>query len=177
MEATAISGGAEDGSETVSNVAANVNYNNITFTGGDSASGADYAQGPLRDGIFARSSSDRETAGAGYYGVMELSGNLKERAVTVGNSVGINFQGTHGDGVVTTTTGYEGNATNSDWPGTDVVAGRGVTGADGSGYRGGAWDDAAGAARLKISDRQDAANASTSASNNSGGRGVRSYEE
>jgi len=57
--------------------------------------------------------------------VMELSGNLFERVVNIGNSAGRAFQGTLGDGVLD----GSGNATgNSGWP-----AG------NGSGWRGGYW--------------------------------------
>ena len=173
--ASTVSSGAETGAETVTTTNANTHYNNMTLSGGDTGSGADYQLGPLRGGIFSTSSSTRESAGAGYYGVMELSGNLRERAVTVGNVTGRNFSATHGDGVLTAASGYEGNATNSDWPGIDGAAERGVTGAAGSGFRGGAWDDQSSGARLRISDRADAANTSASALNNAGGRGARTH--
>ncbi|MEK6715361.1 MAG: SUMF1/EgtB/PvdO family nonheme iron enzyme [Candidatus Omnitrophota bacterium] len=88
--------------------------------------------GPFRVGSFADASSTRANAGAGYYGALELSGSVYERAVSVGNSTGRLFTGTHGDGLLTTTTGYEGNATNTDWPGIDATSARGVTGATGA---------------------------------------------
>jgi formylglycine-generating enzyme required for sulfatase activity len=122
---------------------ANCNYSSAT------------PDGPIRCGMFATASSTRAVAGASYYGVMELSGNLWERPVTVGNSQGRNFTGTHGDGTLTTTTSYEGNATNTDWPGIDATSARGVTGATGSGFRGGDWTYAATYAR--VSDRVYAA--------------------
>ena len=86
--------------------------------------------GPLRVGSFATSSSTREQAGASFYGIMELSGNLWERPVTIGNVGGRLFTGTLGDGSLSAA----GNATNGDWPG--INAGE-VTGASGSGFRGG----------------------------------------
>ncbi len=132
--------GTESGSETVSS-SANTVFNNTTFTGGDGG------QGPLRAGIFATQSSARTAAGAGFYGVLELSGNVAERVVSVGNAQGRAFAGTHGDGALSTA----GFATNSDWPG--FSAGE-VTDAVGSGVRGGSWSDAS--ARLSISDRQEA---------------------
>ncbi len=49
-----------------------------------------------RGGIFATPESDRVAAGASYWGIMELSGNLGERVVTVGNIAGRRFAGTHG---------------------------------------------------------------------------------
>ena len=175
VSATSISGSSEDGSETITNASANVNYNNVTFSGGDSSLGVDYSQGALRNGIFATSTSTRITSGAGYYGVMELSGNVRERSVTVGNATGRSFDGGHGDGVLSVAAGYEGNANVSNWPGTDATAGRGVTGADGSGFRGGDWNSQLSGVRLRISDRNEAAKTDTSAYNNAGGRGVRTY--
>ena len=172
--ATTISGSAENGSETITNSGTNAHYNDITLSGGDTGSGTDYQKGPLRTGIFAISSSTRESAGAGYYGVMELSGNVTERVVTIGNVVGRNFIGSHGDGYLSTSSGSEGNATNIDWPGIDTSIQSGVTGSDGSGFRGGSWQDVS--SRLRISDRYDAARSTTSALNSSGGRGVKTYD-
>lgn len=85
--------------------------------------------GPLRVGIFASNTnnSGRETSGASYYGVMELSGNLWERPVTIGNSTGRAFTGAHGNGEL----GSTGNADASNWPGINAV---------GSGSRGGGWN-------------------------------------
>jgi formylglycine-generating enzyme required for sulfatase activity len=164
----------EDGTETVTTAGANAHYSNTTLTGGDASTGAEYAVGALRNGIFATSTATRVTAGAGYYGVMDLSGNVKERVVTLGNAAGLSFTGVHGDGVLTATSGYEGNADSALWPGLDATAGRGVTGAAGSGFRGGSWADAA--LRLRISDRFEAALTSNTADNVSGGRGARTYD-
>ena len=44
--------------------------------------------GPLRVGSFATGNNTREIAGASYYGIMELSGNLYERCISVGNADG-----------------------------------------------------------------------------------------
>ena len=90
--------------------------------------------GPLRVGIFAANAnnSGRITAGASYYGIMELSGNLWERAVTVGNPTGRAFTGLHGNGALST----NGYANETAWPG--LTSGE-VTGATGSGFRGGGW--------------------------------------
>ena len=54
--------------------------------------------GPLRAGIFATPTSDRVSAGASYWGILELSGNVIERCMTVGTPAGREFMGTHGDG-------------------------------------------------------------------------------
>ncbi len=159
---TAISGTTEDGTETITAPTnANANYNNTTFTGGDASLGAGYNQGPLRGGIFAGSNSTRMSSGASYYGVMDLGGNLKERVVTIGNSAGLVFTGSEGTGVLNTTTGYEGNANVTGWPGMDAQPQNGVDGATGSGFRGGSWADSAN--YLRTSDRTEAALTSTAA--------------
>jgi formylglycine-generating enzyme required for sulfatase activity len=98
-------------------------------------------QGPLRTSFAATNATNRLAAGAGYYGAMELSGNATERAVTLGNSTGRAFTGTHGDGTLTTTASFEGNATNTDWPGINGTTNKGVTAGTGGGWRGGNWND------------------------------------
>jgi hypothetical protein len=91
---------------------------------------------------------------------MELSGNLWERPVTVGNSTGRAFDGRyHGDGVLDSS----GNPNVTTWPG---------TGATGAGFRGGGWGNTANYARL--SDRNGAASSSSARGTDIGGRGVRS---
>ena len=129
--------------------------------------------GPMRCGIFAANAGNtgRVTSGASYYGVMELAGNLWKRTVTVGNATGRAFDGTHGDGYLVSTGGsYDGNAngnnvgavnsaTNSNWSSTALwpgyTSGQGVSGATGSGFRGGAWYNLWTTAR--VSDRDLAA--------------------
>ncbi|GAB6278331.1 MAG: hypothetical protein STSR0006_03280 [Lentimicrobium sp.] len=122
--------------------------------------------GPLRVGIFAAhaNNSGRITAGASYYGIMELSGNLWERAVTVGNATGRAFTGVHGNGALST----NGNADETAWPG---LTGGEVTGADGSGYRGGNWNNLE--TDMRVSDRDLAAYTITYRNNNDGFRAVR----
>ncbi len=99
--ATAISNDGAD-NEVPSNAGANC-------VNGDAAG----IQGPMRGGCFATGSSTREQAGASFYGILELSGNLWERTVTIGNTTGRSFTGTVGDGSLSA----NGNATNNDWPG------------------------------------------------------------
>jgi len=82
-------------------------------------------QGPMRVGVFAKSGTTRVLSGASYYGIMELSGNLWEQAVSVGNATGRAFTGVHGNGALNT----DGNADETAWPG-----------ATGSGFRGSSWD-------------------------------------
>jgi formylglycine-generating enzyme required for sulfatase activity len=89
-----------------------------------------------RVGIFAAhpSNSGRVSAGATYWGIMEMSGHCWERTVSVGRPESRNFSGSHGDGVLMA----NGNANNTDWPG--YTAGQGVNTAIGCGYRGGAFN-------------------------------------
>ncbi len=146
--------GTENGTETITTSGANCNYNSTTFTGGDAG------QGPLRAGIFAKPGAvtTRAQSGSGYYGNLDLSGGLWKRPITVGNSTGRSFTGTHGDGKLTINTSsnaYDGNATNTDWPGIDGTTSRGITGATGSGFRGGGWYF--GWTYVRVSDRSYAA--------------------
>ncbi len=89
--------------------------------------------GVVRCGIFATADTDdQDGASASITGAMELSGNLSEMVVNVGNSTGRLFAGSHGDGALSA----NGCATNTDWPG--YAAGE-VTSATGTGWRGGGW--------------------------------------
>jgi len=147
--------GSETGGETITTSGANALYNNISFTGVTES-----GTGPLRVGIFATSSTmTRAAAGAGYYGNADLSGNVWERVVTVGNSEGRGFNGTHGDGGLTP----EGNA-NESWPG--------LSDAMGIGLKGGGWSTTD-VARLAVSDRDQAATADTARGADYGGRSAR----
>jgi formylglycine-generating enzyme required for sulfatase activity len=145
--ATALSGlsNASTMSETASNTSSNIAYNN-SFT-----------SGPVRTGIFATSSTGRATSGSGYYGNMELSGNLWERVVTVGNATGRTFSGVHGNGTLTS-----GGASDvAGWPA-----------AAGTGWKGGSWLNTT-TNSATTSDRAQAANADNTRSADAGGRGVR----
>lgn len=175
--AATISTSPETGLETISTASANAHYGNITLSRGDDFLGAASTTGPLRVGIFATGSSTRATSGAGYYGVMELSGNADEFVITVGNSDGRNYGGLHGDGVLVAAAvgaAYTGNANTTNWPHTDTQStARGVIDADGSGRRGGNWSDAA--ALLAVSYREKAASVDAARRSGFGGRGVRTY--
>ena len=174
MAADVISGSSEDGTELVITPGANVRYNNVVLSGGDAATGPEYQQGPLRAGIFSTDSSDREASGAGNYGAMDLSGNVKEWTITVGNPAGLGYTGGHGDGYLTSAAGFEGNADVTGWPGMDTDATHGVLAVAGVGFRGGSWADPA--PRLSISDRTEAAAALSDTASTYGGRGARSAE-
>ena len=118
-------------------------------------------QGPMRVGAMAYGDSTRVAGGVGYYGVMDLTGNLWEQLVTVGRSTGRGFKGfKHGNGALTSV----GDADTSTWPGTDAV---------GNCFRGGSWATP-GSNALRLSDRTNGAVTSAGRDNQTGGRGVRS---
>jgi hypothetical protein len=74
--------------------------------------GGDAGWGPLRVGIHGvGSGGSRVAAGAGYYGTMDLGGNVSEQVVTLGHPQGRAFRGSHGDGRL----GPGARATNPDW--------------------------------------------------------------
>jgi len=133
-------------------------------TGADTATGGNCnyivcsPDGPYRVGIYATGTSTREQAGASYWGIMELSGNVWERPVTIGHGTGRAFTGLIGDGVLTT----GGDANVSFWPGTDAA---------GAGFRGGDWGDTAVYARA--SGRNSAASVYADRYPYFGWRGVR----
>ena len=83
----------------------------------------------LANGLDESQLSDetRPQFGASYYWVMDLSGSVWEKVITIGNPIGRAFKGTHGDGTL-----EAGRATNADWPTSDDEEG-------GFGYRGGGY--------------------------------------
>jgi formylglycine-generating enzyme required for sulfatase activity len=120
--------------------------------------------GPLRSGIFATASSTRKAAGASFWGIFELSGNLREQVVTTGNAAGRAFTGMHGNGLLS----QVGHANVTAWPG--LVSGE-VTGATGAGERGGSWNDPQ--HDLEVANRVRATTAGATRTNTFGIRGLR----
>jgi len=120
-------------------------------------------QGPMRVGVFATGGSARLQAGATYYGIMEMSGNVHERPVTVGNGSSRLFTGISGDGA----TSANGNANESAWPG--LSAGEVLS--DGGGFRGGDWTS--NVVELRVSQRFHAVYAYQPRDYHYGGRGCR----
>jgi formylglycine-generating enzyme required for sulfatase activity len=84
--------------------------------------------GPARVGNFATPGTDRTQSGASYYGIMDLSDNLYESFITIGNATGRVFTGINGDGVLDAS----GDANVPTHPDTQ---------GDGTGIRGGSWYD------------------------------------
>lgn len=93
--------GTENGTETVTESGANTS--NIAST----RSGGDGNQGPLRVGIHATATSTRTQAGASYFGVMDMTGNVGEQYVNVQHTGGRTYRGYdalwHGDGTLLST--------------------------------------------------------------------------
>ena len=91
-----------------------------------------FEDGPYRCGIFAASAEivNRESVGATYYGIMEMSGNVSEMCVTIGHPSGRAFKGVHGDGEISSA----GEADVATWP----LVGANPNG-EGGGLFGGSW--------------------------------------
>ncbi len=119
--------------------------------------------GPLRNGIFARPSSNRLTSGAGFYGTMEMSGNVEEFVISVGTVAGRSVAFIpNGNGNISTA-GYAQLSVGGAgfWPGVEgnnslvtantCVGTCEVTGAAGIVLKGGSW--AHSATGLAISQR------------------------
>lgn len=141
--------------EAPSNVEANCAVGKV---GSDSKVTA-VLSGPIRSGGFATPVSSRTKAGATYWGIMEMSGNLWERCVGLGNATGRTFIGNHGNGEI-------GPGVNPDLPGNwPNINGTGL------GFRGGSFEDHPD--RARISDRLKANDTDASRQDSYGGRGVR----
>lgn len=112
-------------------------------------------QGPLRVGSFAYGVSTRIASGSGYFGAMDLSGNIWERVVTVASSNHRSFEGRyHGNGSLDSS----GNSDVTTWPSI-------------CGIRGSSWKEISGF--LRVSSRSYSYAISSGRNNEHGGRGVR----
>jgi hypothetical protein len=102
--------------------------------------------GPMRVGIFAANNSNtgRITSGSSYWGIMELSGNLRESCITIGDASGRAFTGVHGDGTLE----VNGFGNVSQWPYSSDLSG--------TICRGGSFNDPV--FRLQVADRYSADN-------------------
>ena len=165
-------GGANN--EIVTTYSGSVLNANITYTG-VSPSGVS----PLRVGIHATPFATRISAGAGYYGALDLTGNINEIAVTTHSVAGRSYTGVSGNGTLNAL----GEADEDFWPGinNNTTTGNpnlayagvwGVTGAAGFQQRGGSANSAAG--NVTVSIRNPGAGTSTRTLS-TGGRGVKSW--
>lgn len=118
--------------------------------------------GPLRCGFAPRAATSRVEAGASFYGVMDMSGNVSEQCVGGYNFNYSTFTNTCGDGELS----LLGEANIMGWPATGGGNGGGAVIRGGDWYNG--WD------HLRVSTRQNmTTNFNNSRSSVCGGRGVR----
>lgn len=176
LQATTLSG-TENGTETF-------NTGNCLF-GSPTIINGDGGQGPVRAGIFATANSGQITAGATFYGIMEMGGNIREYVVQMATNVAADTMTRNlGDGVLQSSSGTFGGGTLnigdanvSTWPQPNTGPPATVAiGASCYGNRGGDWN--AGATYVQTSDRQYCYYSSTTYLNTgrisvSGGRGIR----
>ncbi len=146
VQLTGETGVAGSGAETPSPTNANLHFSTAVA-------------GPVRAGLFAGDSSNRVDAGAGYYGNMEMSGNLRELAVGINRSEGRSFTDVYGDG---------NEYTAQPWPSPN--SGRAYLGRGG-----GVSDNGTYLGRSRTSDRSysDASSMYSGQSYDRGARGVR----
>ena len=143
--------------------------NPITAGGGIANYNNNLITGPIRCGFAAKVATSRQEAGAGYYGVMELSGNVWEATVSTRNTAGSSYTGNLGDGIVSVSPAA-GFANQTTWP--NQQASRiSTTSAPGKVQRGGSWNEASNF--LRVSDRANVNANSGQRLNEYGGRGVR----
>ena len=121
--------------------------------------------GPTKVGFTATNASGRVSAGAAYYGAMEMSGNVYELTVST-KSGGSSYTGVLGDGELSTVAATTGDSDQANWPDNTGVI-----------LRGGGFDGASGysgnnSTLLTISNRGNGSPATTRGSSY-GGRGVR----
>lgn len=156
--------GTISGQEICQDSAANLHYYGVDYYVHGGSFGASF-YGPMEVGIFARDTTlTREATGAGYYGMMELSGNVREMCVQVNinNSnpnASSNYSGIWGDGILS----VSGEANTTNWGGGEYFI-----------MKGGGWND--NADRSRTSDRNYINYTSSyynSRYNYLGGRGVR----
>jgi formylglycine-generating enzyme required for sulfatase activity len=112
------------GIETTNPADANTHYS------GFGNPGIGIVQGPVRVGIH-QAKATRELKGESYYKVQDLSGNVVEMCITLGNANGRNYSGANGNGELNT----NGKADVSGWPLANTIAAQVPNG--GWGFRGG----------------------------------------
>lgn len=160
-----------DGSSLENDGLGNEGVSDVITAGSGLVNAAQFSalpQGPLRCGFAAKASTTRLQAGASFYGVMEMSGNVSEFVMGV-SGAGTNFVGSaHGDGNLQFTPN-EGLSDVNGWINQTAIL-NAAAGAAAS-YRGGGHDNAA--TQLNVSDRNYCNNNYAARTASTGGRGVR----
>ena len=154
---TTISGGNNYGLANAGTTSEGISSNYST-TAGNAVFGYSLpSSGLLRVGIFAANAfnNGRVSAGAGFYGIMELAGNVGERIVDLANAQSRTYTGTHGNGFLAT----NGDNDVSSWSSSGLTV------------RGGAWHLIAG--DLRVSDRMWCSGGNFLGDQAVGSRGVR----
>jgi formylglycine-generating enzyme required for sulfatase activity len=129
-------------------------------------------QGPFRVGFAAKAGTTRLEAGAGYYGNMELTGNVYEFCTSIYGAATTGFKwDAHGDGQLAFGTGFS-NVTG--WVNQNILVEGAGTAAS---LKGGGWPVRTAVngelQTLRVSDRLNSGNAAGSNQSSVGGRGVR----
>ncbi|MBK8145837.1 MAG: SUMF1/EgtB/PvdO family nonheme iron enzyme [Bacteroidetes bacterium] len=155
------------GNTTINDLASPTNQGTSTETWatGNCNFGTGTGSLPIRCGALATNATGRTASGATYYGVMEMSGNIWEWAVSAADVTGRAFDGSHGDGYLLST----GEHNMALWP--SAVSGAGWS------IRGGGYYNAGNISLFAISDRYYGSYSSlTKNAGNYGGRGCRTGE-
>lgn len=132
--------------------------------------GGSWNGGPIRSGFAAGAATNRSQAGATYYGILDMAGQVYEQCVGGGNGYNYStFTIANGDGILNA----NGSANVDNWP---------TNGGSNSGtiIKGGFYNSGSGnLTQFQVSDRQFYDGVSTNRndvkSTSIGGRGVRSY--
>lgn len=160
-----------DGSTVVNDGLGNEGVSEVVTAGSGLANVAQVSglpSGPVRCGFAAKAATTRLEAGATFYGVMEMSGNVYE-FVTGISGAGTNFVGAaHGDGELQFSPN-QGQSNVTGWINQAVNADQAV--GAGASLRGGSHADAI--AQMNVSDRNYCNNNYGGRTPATGGRGVR----
>ena len=159
-----------DANSLVDNGTANeAAINSIAAGGGIANYNNNVILGPIRCGFAAKTATSRQEAGAGFYGAMEMSGNLWEATISTRTIQGRGFVGNVGDGQVSVSPNA-GYADQASWPNTQASL-ISITSAPGKSIRGASWNEPSNL--LRVSDRSQCNLNSGQRLNEYGGRGVR----
>jgi len=110
----------------ISQTGLNTAAENVDAASNGSYGSASLNAGPFRCGVFAEAGATRASAGASYYGIMDLGGNVAEYTISAGYLSLIYQRRFHGNGMIT----FLGTHDGLSWP---------VDGFTGYAPRGGSW--------------------------------------